>query len=64
MYTTRHVYYANTDARADYAQRIVSQAKDSVVFSYLTNGNLAWRQDARGTVSRVQFRYYAGTNQL
>jgi RHS repeat-associated protein len=55
--TTRYVYYGNTDARADYAKRIIPPEKDSVVLSYGSPGVLDWQQNARGIGGRVLFRY-------
>jgi YD repeat-containing protein len=57
--TTRYEYYADTDARADYAWRVVPPEKDSVVLSYGSPGVVDWQQDARGISSRVLLYYDA-----
>lgn len=43
----------------DLVERIVPQMQDSITRAYdPTNGNILWQEDARGSISRVNFRYY------
>jgi len=55
--TTRYEY-GTTGILGDFITRIVRPEKDSVVMSYMTNGNREWQQDGRGATSRTNFRYY------
>ena len=54
--TTRYEY---TDANwPDFVTRIVPQEGNLVDFGYDAAGNRIWQQDARGSTSRTNFRYY------
>ncbi|MCG8468458.1 MAG: hypothetical protein MJB57_09670, partial [Gemmatimonadetes bacterium] len=55
--------YEYNDANwPDFVTKVIPPSvTDSVLMSYDgTTGNRLWQQDARGSTSRVQFRYYAG----
>jgi RHS repeat-associated protein len=54
--TTRYVW----NRKWDFDSIVAPPEGDSTVMSYSdTNGNRLWQQDARGSVSRVEFAYYA-----
>jgi RHS repeat-associated protein len=54
--TTRNEW----DPKWDFVTKIVPPENDSTVMSYdATTGNRLWQQDARGSTSRVTFRYYS-----
>jgi len=48
------------DPTWDFVTKIVPPERDSIVFAYSdTNGNRRYQQDARGTIGRTEFFYYA-----
>jgi len=54
--TTRFV----SNTKWDFDSIIAPPEGDSIVMSYNdTNGNRLWQQDARGSISRVEFAYYS-----
>ena len=54
--TTRYRY---TDTNwPDFATRIVTPEKDSVMLGYDSVGNRSWQQDGRGDSTRTEFSYY------